>query len=330
MIKIAIDCMRGDFGPEITVAGVCNALAENDNLHVMLYGNPSMIEPEITAGTDRNRVEIFASEDEITNTDHPLKSIKRKPESALVQALKAVANDEADAFVSAEISGAIFAGSLSIVGKLPGIKRPASVGFMPTMSKTSPHCLMIDTGANIAAKPEHLAQYGRLGTVLARQMMNVENPTIGLLNIGEEDSKGNEFTKETFQLLSEDETINFRGNEEPHTIMQGSHHILLTDGFTGNIMLKSMEGMAAGILNELLENINTDGALSKESLHIIEKSVHAGINRYTNVDAGGGFVLGVQKPVVITHGAAGSTMFKNSIQLAVSLKESDAFASLNE
>ena len=330
MIKIAIDCMGGDYGPEKTVVGSCLALSENENLYCLFYGDPEKIEQAIPDSADQSRIEIITAEEKINSEDHPLKAIRKKKNSSMVKALNAVADGSADAFVSAGNSGAIFAGSLSIIGKLKEIKRPASVTMLPTVSKTSPNYFLIDSGANIAAKPEHLVQYGKLGSKLAEQMLGAENPRIGLLNIGEEDSKGNDFTKETFQLLSDSEDFNFTGNIEPHTLINGTHDIILTDGFTGNIMLKSMEGMAGSILNELLENLNASDDLNEDTISTVETLIHSSIRRYTNEDVGGGFILGIKAPVIITHGAADTAMFKHSVELAVSLKESNIFSSLNE
>ena len=329
MIKLAIDCMGGDYGPKKTVAGACLALAERTDLHCSFYGDRERIEQEIPHDADRTRIEIIMSDEEINSEDHPLKAIRKKQDSSMVKALKAVADGTADAFVSAGNSGAIFTGSLSIIGKLPEVKRPASVTMLPTISKVSPYYFLIDSGANIAAKPEHLVQYGKLGSKLAEHMLGAENPRIGLLNIGEEDSKGNDFTKETFQLLSDSNEYNFTGNVEPHTLMNGTHDIILTDGFTGNIMLKSVEGMAESVLNELLENLIANADLNEDMSKTVEALIHSSIRRYTNEDVGGGFILGVKAPVVITHGAANTTMFKNSIDLAITLQESDAFSSLN-
>ena len=321
--------MGGDYGPEKTVVGSCLALSENENLYCLFYGDPEKIEQAIPDSADQSRIEIITAEEEINSEDHPLKAIRKKLNSSMVKALKAVADGTADAFVSAGNSGAIFTGSLSIIGKLPEVKRPASVTMLPTISKVSPYYFLIDSGANIAAKPEHLVQYGKLGSKLAEHMLGAENPRIGLLNIGEEDSKGNDFTKETFQLLSDSNEYNFTGNVEPHTLMNGTHDIILTDGFTGNIMLKSVEGMAESVLNELLENLIANADLNEDMSKTVEALIHSSIRRYTNEDVGGGFILGVKAPVVITHGAANTTMFKNSIDLAITLQESDAFSSLN-
>lgn len=327
MIKLAVDTAGGDFGPETTVYGTCLAMRDNPELGCLFLGAPDQIEQAMPDFADRDRIEIISADEVITDEDTPLKAVRKKQDSSIVKGLKAVVDGQSDAFVSAGSSGAIYAGSLLHIGTLPGIKRPAAVSILPTVSESAPYYLLIDSGANITSKPEHLAEYGRLGSNIAEQLLGIKNPRIGLLNIGSEASKGNDFTKSVYQLLDAEEDLNFTGNVEPTVLLNGTHDIVLTDGFTGNIMLKAVEGTAEILMNDLLSTVKKDGHLDKNALETIENTIQTSISRYSNKDIGGGFILGIKAPVVITHGAADEMMFKHSVELAGRLADNNAFQS---
>lgn len=325
MIKLAIDTAGGDFGPETTVYASCLAMRDNPELSCLFLGVPDQIKQAIPDFADTDRIEIISADDVITDEDTPLKAVRKKQNSPIVRGVKAVADEQADSFVSAGSSGAIYAGSLLHIGTLPEIKRPAAVSILPTVSKNSPYYLLIDSGANIASKPEQLADYGRIGSNIAKQLLGITSPRIGLLNIGSEASKGNNFTKAVYQLLDAQENLNFTGNVEPTVLLNGTHDIVLTDGFTGNIMLKAVEGTAEILMNDLLSTVKKDENLDKNAEKAIENAIHNSISRYTNEDIGGGFILGIKAPVVITHGAADKMMFRHSVELAGRLADSSAF-----
>ena len=325
MIRLAVDTEGGDFGPETTVYGACLAMRDNPELSCLFYGFPDDIEQAIPDFADKDRIEIISAEEVISDEDNPLKAVRKKQNSSLVKGLKAIADKQADAFVSAGSSGAIYAGSLLHIGALTEIKRPAAVSILPTVSESAPYYLLIDSGANIASKPEHMAEYGRLGSDIAEQLLDVKNPRIGLLNIGSEASKGNDFTKAVYQLLDAEKDLNFTGNVEPTVLLNGANDIVLSDGFTGNIMLKSVEGTAEILMNDLLRILKKDKTLDENALETIENAIRNSISRYTNEDIGGGFILGIKAPVIITHGAADKMMFKNSVEIAARLAGNDAF-----
>lgn len=321
MIKIAVDASGGDFGPKHTVYGSVLAMLENPDLHCLFFGIPEQIEAAIPDFADRSRIDIIPAHEVITDEDAPLTAVRKKPDSSMAKALQAVAAGKADAFASAGNSGAIYAGSLSIIGKIPGVKRPASVSILPTVSESAPYYLLIDSGANTASKPEHLIMYGKLGSKLAKQLYGIAEPRIGLLNIGSEASKGNAFTKEAFQLLAAEGDLHFTGNVEPSVLLHGTHDVVLTDGFTGNIMLKTVEGTAEILLNDLLGKIKSKANITEDAQETMEDLIHSAIERYTNEDIGGGFILGVKAPVVITHGAASEIMFQHTVEVAAKLAE---------
>ena len=325
MIKLAVDTAGGDFGPATTVYGACLAMHDNPELSCLFYGHPDDIEQAIPDFADKNRIEIISADEVITDEDNPLKAVRKKPNSALVKGLKAVADGQADSFVSAGSSGAIYAGSLLHIGILPEIKRPAAVSILPTASESAPYYLLIDSGANTASKPEHLAAYGRLGSNIAEQLLGIKEPRVGLLNIGSEASKGNDFTKKVYHLLDKEEGLNFTGNVEPTILLNGTNDIVLSDGFTGNIMLKSVEGTAEILMNDLLNTVKKDANIDENAEKAIENAIQNSISRYTNEDIGGGFILGIKAPVVITHGAADRIMFRHSVELAARLAGNSAF-----
>lgn len=325
MIKLAVDTEGGDFGAETTVFGACLAMHDDPELNCLFFGFPDQIEKALPDFADRDRIEIISADEVIADEDNPLRAVRKKQNSALVKGLKAVADGEADAFVSAGSSGAIYAASLLHIGTIPEIKRPASVTILPTASTSSPHYMLIDSGANTASKPEHLTDYGRVGSKVAEQLLGIKNPRIGLLSNGTEPSKGNDFTKAAHQHLQAYEDLNFTGNVEPTALLNGTHDIVLTDGFTGNIMLKTVEGTAEILMNDLLENVKKDGQLDRNAEKLIEDAVQKSIRRYTNEDIGGGFILGITAPVVITHGAADKMMFKHSIEIAARLTNNSTF-----
>ena len=325
MVKIAVDTAGGDHGPGTTVYGASLAMRDNSGLECLFFGDQSRIETALPDFADTGRMEIIAANEVITDEDDPLRAVRRKKDSTIVKGLTAVAEGEADAFVSAGSSGAIYAGGLFLIGKKPEITRPAAVSILPTVSETSPCYMLIDSGANIAAKPEHLVEYARLGSRMAEQLLNIRDPRVGLLNIGSEASKGNAFSKEAFQLLTAENHLNFTGNVEPSVLLNGTHEIVLADGFTGNVMLKSVEGAAEILLNDLLSNVKKEGQLDENAEKVLADAVEKSIKRYTNEDIGGGFTLGIKAPVVITHGAADAAMFKHSVEMAARLTNNSIF-----
>lgn len=325
MIRIAVDTVGGDFGVNTTVYGACLAMEEQKDLSCLFFGSPSEIKAALPEFSDMNRIKIIESNDEITDEDHALKAVRRKQNSALVRGIKAVSEGQADSFISAGSSGAIYLASMFYIGTIEGIERPAAVSILPTVSKESPYYLLIDAGANIASKPKYLSDYGKFGSAIAKQLLGVTEPRVGLLNIGTEPSKGDDFRKAAYANLEKEQTINFIGNVEPTEILKGTNEIVLTDGFTGNILLKSIEGTSQILLNDLLASLTTKEALDEKTLALVEQAIQQRIKRFTNEDIGGGFILGIKAPIVITHGSADEKMFKNSVQTAARLAVNNAF-----
>ncbi|WP_130806883.1 phosphate acyltransferase PlsX [Senegalia massiliensis] len=310
-MKIAIDAMGGDKGVSMTVKGSVDAVNEFD-VKVILVGNSDMIKKELDKyNYDKDKIDIINASEVIENTEKPVKAIRRKKDSSLVKALKLVKEKQADAVVSAGSTGALLAGGLFIVGRIKGIDRPALSPVYPTEKGVS---LLIDAGANVDSKPKNLEQFAIMGSIYADKVLSRKNPTVGLVNIGEEQEKGNELTKESYKLLAES-NINFYGNIEVRDIPKGYCDVLVCDGFVGNTILKLTEGLASTIFSslkkEFMKNIKTKlGAfLLKDGLKSLKKQID-----YS--EYGGALLLGVKGGVIKAHGSSDSKAFKNAIKQA--------------
>ncbi|MBS4539759.1 phosphate acyltransferase PlsX [Clostridium sp. D2Q-11] len=317
-MKIAIDAMGGDRGTEVTVKGSVDAVNEL-GVNVVLVGKEEIIKKELSKYKfDKSKVEILNA-NEIINTDEkPVAAIRRKKDSSMVKALKLVKDKEADAIVSAGSTGALLSGGLFVVGRIKGIDRPALSPVYPTEKGVS---LLIDAGANVDCKPKNLQQFAIMGSIYAEKVLDINNPKVGLINIGDEESKGNELTKESFKLLKETK-VNFYGNLEVREIPKGECDVLVCDGFVGNTILKLTEGLASSIFsalkNEFMKNIKTKfGALLlKSGLKNFKK-------RMDYSEYGGALLLGVKGGVIKAHGSSDEKAFKNAIRQAKIFSENN-------
>lgn len=311
-MKIAVDAMSGDRGPEVTVKGSIDAVKEFD-VNIILVGKEDIIKNELNKYEfDKSKIEILNASEIITNDDKPVVAIRRKKESSMVKALKLVKDKKADAVVSAGNTGALLSGGLFIVGRIKGIDRPALAPVYPTEKGVS---LLIDAGANVDCKPKNLQQFGIMGSIYVEKVLSVKNPKVGLVNIGVEEGKGNELTKESFKLLK-DTNINFCGNLEVRDIPKGECDVFVCDGFVGNTILKLTEGLATSIFSslksEFMKNIKTKfGALLlKSGLNNFKK-------RMDYTEHGGALLLGVKGGVIKAHGSSDGKAIKNAIRQAI-------------
>ena len=232
-MKIAIDAMGGDNAPKEIVLGVNKAIKEFPDIEIILFGK----EDEIKQYLEENpRVEVVHTDEVIEGTDEPVKAVRRKKQASMVLMAQAVADGKADACISAGNTGALMAAGLFVIGRIDGIERPALAPTLPTIDGKG--FVMLDLGANAEAKPEHLLQYAIMGSIYAEKVRGIAKPRVGLLNIGTEEKKGNELTKKTFELLKEAD-LNFVGNIESRELLQGPADVVVTDGFTGNMVLKT-------------------------------------------------------------------------------------------
>src|SRR5579862_5850419 len=300
MVRIAVDAMGGDRGPAEVVAGALEA--SSDALIPILYGSP---------GTDTGALELRPTDGVIEMDDKPAEAVRAKPQSSLVAAVRAVAEGEADAVVSAGNTGAMLAAGLLELRRLPGVMRPAIA--VPIPARRGPSVL-IDAGANADARPEHLVQFATMGAVFAQELLEIPDPVVRLLSIGEEREKGNQLTLEAHELLVESD-LNFAGNCEGRDLLEGAADVVVTDGFTGNVALKLLEGTILTLLDAMREEI-TASATGKLGGLLIRPAARRLRRRLDPDTYGGAYLLGLRGLVVIAHGNSSATAIANAIRLA--------------
>ncbi|MBU3186164.1 phosphate acyltransferase PlsX [Clostridium estertheticum] len=308
---VVVDGMGGDFCPNAVVEG-CIAAIKEYNIKILITGSEELIREELKKHTyDTNKIKIINTTEVIDVSEHPVMAVKRKKDSSLVKALNLVKNGEADAIISAGSTGAFLAGCTLIVGRIKGINRPALAPVMP--GKKMPF-MIIDCGANAECKPNYLLQFGLMGKIYFENILKVVNPSVGLVNIGSEEEKGNELSKATFKLLKE-ANLNFVGNVEAREIPTGDVNVLVCDGFTGNVILKLYEGTVATIFDLLKTNIMASvrtkigGMLLKPVFKKFKKD-------FDYKEYGGAAFLGVNGICIKAHGSSDAKAFKNAIKQA--------------
>lgn len=301
MMKIAVDAMGGDNAPKAIVEGVMLAKKDFPDIEFQLYGKEVEIKKYVT---DETNVKIIHTDEKINSDDEPVKAIRRKKQASMVLAAQAVKNGEADAVFSAGNTGALLAAGLFIVGRIKGIERPGLMSTLPVLGKSEGFD-MLDLGANADNKPEHLLQYGILGSFYAQHVRGVKKPRVGLLNNGTEETKGSELTKKAFELLSKEDSINFIGNVEARELLNGAADVVVTDGFTGNAVLKTIEGTALNMMALLKESILAEGFKGKMGALLLKDGLRNLKNEMDYAKYGGAVLFGLKAPVIKTHGATG-------------------------
>lgn len=301
MKRIAIDAMGGDHAPKAIIEGVNQALADFSDIEIVLYGDEEAIKPHLTA---TERVTIVHTTQKINSDDEPAKAIRQKKEASMVLAARAVKEGQADAVLSAGNTGALLAAGLFVVGRIKGIDRPGLLSTLPTTDGQGFD--MLDLGANAENTPQHLHQYAILGSFYAKFVRNIEHPRIGLLNNGTEGSKGDPLRKETYELLANDERLNFVGNIEARDLMAGVADVVVADGFTGNAVLKTMEGTAMAIVDQLKTALTSGGLKTKLGALLVKDSLSGMKDSLDYSSAGGAVLFGVKAPVIKAHGSSDS------------------------
>ncbi|MBI4682511.1 MAG: phosphate acyltransferase PlsX [Nitrospirae bacterium] len=313
-MRIALDAMGGDYAPVTTVEGAIEALKEYKDLSVILVGN----EPEIQAELDKKActgmpISIHHASQVVEMDESPLAALRRKKDSSIRVAIDLVKAGGADAMVSAGNSGVVMATALYVLGKLPGVERPAIAAIMPSLKD---HFILLDAGANVDCKPLHLYQFAIMGEAYAKFIFDIEKPRIGLLGIGEEDAKGNDLTREAFKLIKRSH-VNFIGNIEGQDIFSSEADVVVCDGFVGNIALKVSEGLAETIAKmfkrELVEKAKESGKVGSLFFKDAFKSFK---KKMDYSEYGGAPLLGISKPCIISHGRSSSNAIKNAIRVA--------------
>ena len=312
MPRIAVDAMGGDRGPEEIVAGALDA--RSDTLTPVLFGPP---------GLETHGLELVEAADVIEMHEKPAEAVRSKPDSSLVAAVRAVAEGRADAAVSAGNTGAMLAAGLLELRRLPGVMRPAIAVPIPATNGPS---VLIDAGANADARPEHLVQFATMGAVFAEEILGVENPVIRLLSIGEERQKGNQLTLEAHELLAASD-LNFAGNTEGRDLLVGAADVVVTDGFTGNVTLKLLEGAIRTLLDSLREEIAAT-ATGKLGGLLIRPAARRLRHRLDPDTYGGAYLLGLRGLAVIAHGNSSRTAIANAVRLAARGVEHDVVGRL--
>jgi len=309
-MKLYIDAMGGDNAPKAIVEGTLEAMGRNPEIEIVLGGPKEEIEALLAdAGDKRNRIEVDDAPEVITNHESPVMGVRKKVNSATVRGMLAVRDGKCDGFVSAGSTGAVLAGGMFRLGRIPGIERPA---LAPLLPNGKGHFLLIDCGANVDCKPEYLVQFGLMGEAYMRGVMGMESPRVGLINIGAEAEKGNALVKATYPLM-EKAPYNFVGNVEARDITGDQADVLVADGFSGNLVLKFMEGVAGTLMGIIKKEMMADwrgklsGLIGKPAFRRVKK-----VMDYTEV--GGAPLLGVQGAVVKAHGSSNAHAFSCAIE----------------
>ena len=326
-MKIAVDAMGGDNAPQAIVEGVMLAKQDFPDIEFQLYGKEAEIKKYIT---DEKNITIIHTDEKIASDDEPVKAIRRKKTASMVLAEQAVKNGEADAIFSAGNTGALLAAGLFIVGRIKNVERPGLMSTLPVMGEPDKGFDMLDLGANADNKPEHLVQYAVLGSFYAEKVRNVQNPRVGLLNNGTEETKGSELTKKAFELLAADETINFVGNVEARELLNGVADVVVTDGFTGNAVLKSIEGTAMNMMSLLKTAILSEGVKGKMGALLLKNALRGMKDEMDYSKHGGAVLFGLKAPVIKTHGATGPDAVRYTIRQIHTMLETQVVPQLVE
>lgn len=326
-MKIAVDAMGGDHAPQAIVEGVMLAKKDFPEIEFLLYGKENEIKKYLT---DDKNITIIHTDEKINSDDEPVKAIRRKKAASMVLAAQAVKNGEADAIFSAGNTGALLAAGLFVVGRIKNVERPGLLSTLPVVGQPQGGFDMLDLGANADNKPEHLVQYAILGSFYAEKVRHIKQPRVGLLNNGTEETKGSELTKTVFYLLSKENGINFIGNVEARDLLNGVADVVVTDGFTGNAVLKSIEGTALNMMNLLKTSIVDQGIKGKMGALLLKDALK-GLKCEMDYSKHGGAVLfGLKAPVIKTHGATGAQAVSYTIRQIHTMLEAKVVPQLIE
>lgn len=311
-MKIAIDGMGGDNAPKAVIEGVIQALKEYKGIEYYITGPKEQIEEELKKYQyDEKLVKIVDAREVISPNEHPVMALKKKKDSSICKALKLVKDKECDAVISAGSTGAFLAGCTLIVGRIKGVERPTLAPIMPGKNGSF---MIVDAGANVDCKPNYLVQFAKMGKVYYQGVLGNDNPSIGLVNIGAEEEKGNELTKSVHKLLKEEDSLNFVGNVEPRDTSKGDVNVLVCDGFVGNTLLKMYEGVASTLLKMIKEEILSGGIMSKIGAGLLSPVFKSLKVKFDYKEYGGAPFLGVEGICIKAHGSSDGKAFKNAIR----------------
>jgi len=315
--RVALDAMGGDRGPVVNIEGAV-AAARELGLSILLVGNEEELSRSLRRhSTNGLGITICHAPETVGMNESPSAALRKKKHSSIRVGLELVKRGEADAFISAGNTGAVMATAMVTLGSLPGVERPAIALIVPTLRGQS---ILLDAGANADCKPRHLLQFAIMGDIYARQVMGKTSPTVGLLSIGEEESKGNELTREAFKELEEERSLNFIGNVEGREVFSGAADVIVCDGFTGNIALKISESAAEFFTISLKEELEK-GLVGKLGALLTRGAFRRFKKRVDYTEYGGAPLLGVGGMCIISHGRSTAKAIKNAIRVAAECVE---------
>lgn len=327
MVKVALDAMGGDNAPIEVVKGAIEAVNEKEQIQVLLVGKEAAIRAELEKYTySSERIKVVNAEEVITNDEAPVMAIRKKKDSSIVVALNLVKHKEADAFVSAGSTGAVLVGGQLIAGRIKGVERPPLAPLIPTVKGVS---LLIDCGANVDARPSHLLQFAKMGSIYMEDVVGVRKPKVAIVNIGAEEEKGNMLVKETYPMLKNCSSINFIGSIEARDIPYGKADVIVCEAFVGNVILKLYEGLSAALVGEIKTGLMST-VKSKIGALLAMPALKNTVKQFDASEYGGAPMLGLNGLVVKTHGSATSKEIKNSIIQCSLFKEQNINEKIKE
>ncbi len=318
-VKVVVDVMGGDNAPTEPVKAAAAAVEERSDIEVILTGDKDVIEKELEKYTSapKERIHIVPTTEVIETAEPPVMAIRKKKDSSIVVGLNMVKKQEADAFVSSGSSGAVLVGGQVIVGRSKGVERPPLAPLIPTAEGVS---LLVDCGADVDARPSHLVQFAKMGSIYMEHIVGVKNPRVAIVNNGAEEEKGNALVKETFPLLKACKGINFIGSIEARDIPSGYADVIVCEAFVGNVILKLYEGLAATLMSKIKGGMMKN-TRSKMGALLIKPALKETLKEFDTTKHGGAPLLGLKGLVVKTHGSASSVEIKNAIFQCVDFKQ---------
>lgn len=326
-VNVAIDAMGGDNAPEETVKGAVDAINEDKRVKVFLVGRESQIREELGKYTyQESQLEVVHADEVIETSEPPVMAIRKKKNSSIVKAMYMVKDGTCDALVSAGSSGAVLVGGQVIVGRIKGVERPPLAPLIPTEKGVS---LLIDCGANVDARPSHLVQFAKMGSVYVENTLGIKQPKVGIVNIGAEEEKGNALVKETFPLLKNCPEINFIGSVEARDIPSGVADVIVCEAFVGNVILKMYEGVGATLLKKVKSGMMSS-LRSKIGALLVKPALKETLKEFDTKEYGGAPLLGLNGLVVKTHGSSKAGEIKNSILQCITFKEQNINEKIKE
>lgn len=323
---ILVDAMGGDNAPHAVVTGCMDAIIEQSDFEVILIGDSQKINNILNErGFSNDRLKVHHAPDVISNEDSPVKAIKSKKESSMVVGLNMIKKKEGDVFLSAGNTGALMTGAMLILGRIKGVVRPALTTYLPSKKGL---IVLMDAGANTNCKPINLLQYGFMGSIFLSEVFGIKKPKVGLLNVGTEENKGNDLTKNAFPLLKSSD-INFVGNIEGRNVMDGDADVLVCDGFVGNILLKALEGAAEFFVGSI-KAIFLKNLLNKIAALVIKGEFKKFMKELDYTEYGGVPLLGVNGKVIKSHGSSNAKAIKNAVLKAILYAKSNVLEQIRE